>query len=102
MRLDAVRFCFGLGRDARERCGLRQYANSIHASKTQLWIDSQPMPQVDLSATTPGSCKTVQGPKLFNKLVVGWDVYTSPSEFAQEAWIDDVVVGAERVGCPAL
>jgi hypothetical protein len=70
-------------------------------SETKLWIDGQAMPQVDLSAATPGSCKTVQGPKLFNKLVIGWDVYTSPSELDQEAWIDDVAVSETRVGCPA-
>ena len=78
-----------------------EWSFDADASKTQLWIDGQPMTQVDLSPATPGSCKTVQGPKRFNKMVIGWDVYTTPSELAQEVWIDDIVVGAERVGCPA-
>ena len=70
-------------------------------SETYLWIDGQAMTQVDFSAQTPGSCKTVQGPKLFNKLVIGWEVYTAASEVDQEAFIDDLVIGDARVGCPA-
>lgn len=69
-------------------------------SETHLWIDGQAMTEVDLSIQTPGSCKTVQGPKLFNKLVIGWEVYTAASEVDQEAYIDDLVIAATRVGCP--
>lgn len=69
-------------------------------SEMHLWIDGQAMPQVDFSAQTPGSCKTVQGPQLFNKLVIGWEVYTAASEVDQEAYIDDLAIAETRVGCP--
>jgi hypothetical protein len=43
----------------------------------------------------------LQSPKLFNKLVIGWDVYTTPSDVDQDAFVDDIVIGNERIGCPA-
>ncbi len=32
--------------------------------------------------------------------MIGWEQYQDTP--AQELWIDDVVVGTERVGCPAM
>jgi hypothetical protein len=48
-----------------------------------------------LSRSIAGACDA-----LFNKLVIGWEVYTAASEVDQEVFIDDLVIGDGRVGCP--
>jgi hypothetical protein len=39
-----------------------------------------------------------ESPMVFDELMIGWEQYQDTP--AQELWIDDVVVGTERVGCP--
>lgn len=76
-----------------------------------LWLDGQAMTEVD----AVGSGKQCQGPgfngkpmsasygwespQVFDKLIVGWEQYQDMP--AQELWIDDLVVGSQRVGCPS-
>jgi hypothetical protein len=76
------------------------------ANSLQLWIDSLPQTEIDIANRAAGACvaggaRIWQGPRAFTKMVIGWEQYTTPSEVAQEAWIDDLVVGEQRVGCPA-
>ncbi|HEY2899131.1 MAG TPA: hypothetical protein VGL59_01050 [Polyangia bacterium] len=70
------------------------------ANKIQLFLDGVDQTQADVTGA-PGTCGGWQGPKLFNKMILGWEVYTQASDKAQDAWLDDLVVSADRVGCPA-
>jgi hypothetical protein len=40
-----------------------------------------------------------ESPQVFDKLIIGWEQYQDTP--AQEVWIDDVVMGTDRVGCPS-
>ena len=75
-------------------------------NQLQLWVDNVAQVEIDIANKAIGTCtsggaRVWQGPKLFNKMIIGWEQYTSPSEVAQEAWIDDLIVSDQRVGCPA-
>ena len=76
-----------------------------------LWLDGQAMTEIDavgfgtqcqgpgfngvpMSAEYPW-----EAPQVWDKLVIGWEQYQDMP--AQEVWIDDVVIGSERIGCPA-
>jgi hypothetical protein len=81
------------------------------ADTARLWVDGMAMTEVDAI----GSGKQCQGPgfmgrpmmpnyrwespQVFDKVIIGWEQYQDMP--AQEVWIDDVVIGPERVGCPA-
>jgi hypothetical protein len=39
-------------------------------------------------------------PKTFSKVILGWEQYTQPSDVANDVWLDDLVMGPERIGCP--
>jgi hypothetical protein len=76
------------------------------ANGLQLWVDGVAQTEVDITNKPIGVCvqgaaRVWQAPKQFTKMVIGWEQYTSPSEVAQEAWLDDLVVADQRVGCPA-
>ena len=80
------------------------------SDEAHLWIDGQAMTEVD--AVKSG--KQCQGPgfmgrpmmptyrwespMVFDELMIGWEQYQDTP--AQELWIDDIVVGTARVGCP--
>jgi len=78
--------------------------------EAHLWIDGAPMTDVDAvksgkQCQGPGfmgrpmkATYLWEGPQLFDKLIIGWEQYQDTP--AQELWIDDVVVGSARVGCP--
>jgi hypothetical protein len=80
------------------------------ADSAYLWLDSKPMTDVDAvgkgtQCQGPGFMGRPmsagyrwEGPQLFDKIIIGYEQYQDMP--AQEAWIDDVVVGPERVGCP--
>ena len=75
------------------------------ANQLQLWVDNVAQSEIDIDNKPIGICvaggaRIWQGPKLFTKMIIGWEQYTSPSEVAQEAWLDDLVVADQRVGCP--
>ena len=71
-------------------------------NETHLWLDGQPQTDVDVvghgTACVGGANPVWQGPTAFTKLIVGWEQYQDAP--AQEAWIDDLVIATERVGCP--
>ncbi|HXI58280.1 MAG TPA: hypothetical protein VNO55_19570 [Polyangia bacterium] len=75
------------------------------ANALQLWIDTVQQTEIDVANRAVGGCvsggpRIWQGPRAFTKMVIGWEQYTSPSEVPQEAWIDDLMVGDKRIGCP--
>jgi len=81
------------------------------ADEAHLWVDGQPMSEIDAvksgkQCQGPGfmgrpmtATYRWESPVVFDKLIIGWEQYQDTP--AQEAWIDDVVVGTERVGCPS-
>jgi hypothetical protein len=74
--------------------------------EVHMWLDGQPQPEADVvgkgSACATGPMNgTWAAPKAFSKIILGWEQYTQPSEVANEIWLDDLVMGPERVGCPA-
>src|SRR5260370_33550952 len=67
-------------------------------SRIQLSLDGVEQTQVG----PRGNCTTTfQGPRVFSKMIIGWEQYTSPSDKAQDAWLDNLVASAQRIGCPA-
>jgi len=68
-------------------------------NQQRLWLDGVEQTEAALNGT-PGQCGGWQGPKLFTKMILGWEVYTAPSDKAQEAWLDDLVVNDKPIGCP--
>jgi hypothetical protein len=80
-------------------------SNSAH-----LWLDGAPMTEVDAvghgtQCQGPGfmgkpmsASYEWQGPQLFDKVIVGYEQYQDTP--AQEVWIDDLALGAERQTCP--
>jgi hypothetical protein len=76
------------------------------ANALQLWIDTAPQTEIDIANRAVGGCvaggpRIWQGPQAFTKMIIGWEQYTTPSEVPQEAWIDDLMVGDQRIGCPS-
>ncbi|MEA2699644.1 MAG: hypothetical protein QOI66_3915 [Myxococcales bacterium] len=75
-----------------------------NASETHLWVDSNPITDLDAVGRGTGCVAPLpgdtawQGPVLFNKLILGFDQYQDAP--AQEVWMDDLVIGPDRVGCP--
>jgi hypothetical protein len=72
-------------------------------SEMQLWIDGT---QVEgLHVTGSGTrCRTLPGdsawiPPVFSRIDLGWESYQPDAE--RSIWVDDFVLGAERIGCPA-
>jgi hypothetical protein len=74
--------------------------------EVHMWLDGQPQTEVDVvgkgtaCATGPAD-GTWTAPKAFSKIILGWETYTQASEVANEVWLDDLVMGPDRVGCPA-
>lgn len=73
--------------------------------EVHMWLDGQPQTEVDVvgkgSACATGPMNgTWTAPKAFSKIILGWETYTQASDVANEVWLDDLVMGPERVGCP--
>jgi hypothetical protein len=78
--------------------------------EAHLWLDGELMTEIDAvksgkQCQGPGFMGRPmkptylwEGPQMFDKLIVGWEQYQDTP--AQEVWIDDLVLGTERVGCP--
>jgi hypothetical protein len=66
------------------------------------WFDGVAQTAVDVVKTDP-SCVTAPPGNLwkapaFNKVMLGW--YSQAYAMPVELWMDDVVIGTEKVGCP--
>jgi hypothetical protein len=74
-------------------------------NETHLWVNGVAQTEVDVfgkgTACSTGAATTPvwQGPTAFTKLIVGWEHYQDDAP-AQEAWLDDLVIGTQQVGCP--
>jgi hypothetical protein len=73
--------------------------------EVHMWLDGQPQTEVDVvgkgSACADGPVDgTWTAPKAFSKIILGWETYTQASDVANEVWLDDLVMGPERIGCP--
>jgi len=72
-------------------------------NETHLWVNGVAQTEVDVvGQSTPcstGGNVVWQGPTAFTKLIVGWEHYQDDAP-AQEAWLDDLVIGTQQVGCP--
>jgi len=72
-------------------------------SEMQLWIDG--IEVESLHVTGNGTrCRTLPGdspwiPPVFSRIDMGWESYQADVE--RSIWLDDFVLGAERIGCPA-
>lgn len=68
-------------------------------NQLRLYLDGVEQTQAAVNGVA-GMCGAWQGPRMFTKMIIGWEQYTQPSDRAQSAWLDDIVVSAQRVGCP--
>jgi hypothetical protein len=65
-----------------------------------VWIDSQPKPELSVSTNTHGGAQTAFEFPQFNSLWIGWQLYQggpTPNQF--NLWYDDIVFSRVRVGC---
>jgi hypothetical protein len=69
-----------------------------------MWLDGVAQTEADVvgkgTACATGPNGPWTAPETFSKIIVGWETYTQASDVAIEAWLDELVVGPERVGCP--
>lgn len=69
----------------------------------QLWVDGFGVPGLDLEGTGEG-CTGSMDPAFrwrapdFSEIYLGWE--TGGPDEARTMWLDDVVIGTEKVGCP--
>jgi hypothetical protein len=69
------------------------------------WLNGQAQTGVDVVKVGGGCTGTqptggVWQAPVFNKLMLGW--YAQPFNAPIELWLDDVVIGTERIGCPKM
>lgn len=65
-----------------------------------IWIDSQPKPELSVSTNSHGGAQTAFEFPQFNSLWIGWQLYQggpTPNQF--NLWFDDIVFSQVRVGC---
>jgi len=72
-------------------------------SEMQLWIDGTEVEGLHVIGNGT-RCRTLPAdspwiPPVFSRIDVGWESYQADSE--RSIWVDDFVLGAERIGCPA-
>ncbi len=72
-------------------------------SEMQLWIDGTPIESLHVIGAGT-RCRTLPGdspwiPPLFSRIDLGWESYQPDIE--RSIWVDDFILGAERIGCPA-
>jgi hypothetical protein len=69
------------------------------------WMQGEPLESLTASSSAPGECRANpvttpwSAPLRFDFLRFGWEQWNDP-DVPHELWIDDVAVGAERMGCP--
>jgi Cip1-like, core domain len=72
-------------------------------NENHLWVNGVAQTEVDVvGQSTPcstGGNVVWQGPTAFTKLIVGWEHYQNDAP-AQEAWLDDLVIDTQPIGCP--
>jgi hypothetical protein len=72
-------------------------------NEMKFWLDGAELPDLTIEGTGEGcvdpSASTWIAPT-FSQLDVGWQSYQADD--ARSIWIDDVVIGSSKVGCPAL
>jgi hypothetical protein len=73
------------------------------SNEMHYWIEGKAQTSVDVVKVGGGCTGTqpaggVWQSPTFNKLMLGW--YAQPFPTPIEVWIDDIVIGTERVGCP--
>ncbi len=74
------------------------------ANTLRLWVNGQRLHDIDIEGHGSGCLghdldDQWIAPSAFEVLSIGWQRYQSANE--QRLWLDDLVVSAERVGCPA-
>ncbi|HXI60536.1 MAG TPA: hypothetical protein VNO55_30955 [Polyangia bacterium] len=69
-------------------------------NQLRLYLDGTEQTEAAVNGVA-GTCGAWQGPKMFTKMIIGWEQYTEASDKVQSAWLDDLVVSDQRVGCPA-
>lgn len=72
------------------------------SSEMQLWIDGTEVDGLHVSGSGT-RCRTLPSdsawiPPVFSRIDMGWESYQADSE--RSIWVDDFVLGAQRVGCP--
>lgn len=72
-------------------------------SEMQLWMDGTEVEGLHVIGNGT-RCRTLPAdspwvPPVFSRIDMGWESYQADSE--RSIWIDDFVIGAERIGCPA-
>jgi hypothetical protein len=72
-------------------------------SEMQLWIDGTEVEGLHVIGNGT-RCRTLPSdspwvPPLFSRIDLGWESYQPDSE--RSIWLDDFVLGAQRIGCPA-
>ncbi|MEY2933211.1 MAG: hypothetical protein RL033_3960 [Pseudomonadota bacterium] len=72
-------------------------------SEMQLWIDGAEVQGLHVIGNGT-RCRTLPSdspwvPPVFSRVDMGWESYQADSE--RSIWVDDFVLGAQRIGCPA-
>jgi hypothetical protein len=72
-------------------------------SEMQLWIDGTEVEGLHVIGSGT-RCRTLPGdapwiPPVFSRIDMGWESYQPDVE--RSIWVDDFLLGAERIGCPA-
>jgi hypothetical protein len=72
-------------------------------SEMQLWIDGAEVPGLHVRGNGT-RCRTLPSnspwvPPVFSRVDMGWESYQPDAE--RSIWVDDFVLAAERIGCPA-
>jgi hypothetical protein len=72
------------------------------ANKMQFWLDGVELSDLEMKGAGQGcSQQSADFPwtaPIFERIDVGWESYQADE--ARTLWIDDVVIGTERIGCP--
>jgi hypothetical protein len=72
------------------------------ANRMQFWLDGVELSDLEMNGTGQGcSQQSADFPwaaPIFERIDVGWESYQADE--ARTLWIDDVVIGTERIGCP--
>ncbi|WP_437832472.1 hypothetical protein [Sorangium sp. So ce1153] len=71
-------------------------------NEMRFWLNGTELTDLKVSGTGQGCANNMEGfewtAPAFDKIALGWESY-QPDE-PRTAWIDDVVIGTEQIGCP--
>jgi len=78
--------------------------NDTKQNELHLWVNGVPQTEVDVvgkgnACSTGNMAQPWLAPVAFTKLIIGWEQYQGDAP-DQEAWLDDLVISTEKVGCP--